>query len=881
MRGCIAASFAVVISGCGGCETPCREDPDCASDAVCAAGACVDAEGRRFDLVARGSRLTYRNDLGRVTIFREGGAWIVHEATAVAMLDAAGEGGRPYSIASADNRWVARTREVDALGAAERLVVTAESFRSLPRLIWTLSSYGDEGFYTARLDVVGVSEAPTKVAKIATLRADSAFGGGLYLGQDPATHRILENGSHTVLDHVVQILPGDTEESHPLGRIVPGGFAGRSASNWSHAVKDLATGEAWIAGTLSVNFSAPVMNLSYDPEVSVVSPDGRRGFTYFSAEAAYLPEPKALRAGASLESETTYLHPAESNALAGLERYADQIKRHLGIRLWRERGTNNRVPNGWNSWSGSASTGGYGTDIDEGVILANLDVMASELRDFGMEWFQVDDGYEHDYGDWVWREDRFPHGPKWLSDRIRERGLRPGLWIAPFTPHPTSTTSRSHPDWIAGRSDLGNILGTEFDFLDLTHPEVLDWLRGLFTRLRNEWGFDWAKVDFSYWSVLGADFYDPSQSREEAYRNAMRAVRDGLGGDAFLLAVSAIGLHYGLVDADRITLDSAPIWDWQPGTSASARLVQQGLKPSMRTAARRYYLHDRVWVTHPDLIFFRSSPDPTWPRLTLDEAQAFSSFVAMSGGIVKLGDRLVDLEPQHINTIRKLLPIHGKAARPLDLFEREFPERWHLPVTETLDGYSERFDLITLFNWGLNFDLTTNPYSPIADAAAPATFSVDLSALELAAGSGPYLAYEFWTGTFLGEVTQLLELEVPAHSARVVAVRRMEGVPQFLGWNRQITMGGTCLRSVAWNPGAGASGTLTLEATIAKPTPKAPFVYEIAFYVPESFAIAEIDYSGVGVTDEETRTEGRLLKLRFVPVETGVVTIRIRFSSSG
>ena len=111
---------------------------------------------------------------------------------------------------------------------------------------------------------------------------------------------------------------------------------------------------------------------------------------------------------------------------------------HLGLVPWNRR-EGERVPNGWNSWSGSGSTGGYGTGIDEEIILENLEVMATELRDWGMDWYQVDDGYEPMYGDWWFDPKKFPNGPAWLSQQIRDAGLRPGLWMAPFTPHPDST----------------------------------------------------------------------------------------------------------------------------------------------------------------------------------------------------------------------------------------------------------------------------------------------------------------------------------------------------------------------------------------------------------------------------------------------------------
>jgi hypothetical protein len=828
--------------------------------------ACSSPE-RTVTLDGGASRLVY-HEAGWIEILDADGAPVLVHGFAAVTLDELGAAGREIATTGDRGRSVEELEETDALGGARRLVVTLRGEDGEPDLVWRISAYPEGGFYTFRIDVQNATGDEVRVAKASALQLRGGSGGALFLGRDPSHHRILDNGSMTVFDYMVEVLPGDVERDDVMARMIPGDYRGHSIANWNHAVVDLDGGRTWIAGGLTFERSIPVLNLSYSPEWSVEAPDGRRGFSYFSAEGAYLPLPRPVPAGGRLDSELFYVHPTEPDALEGLERYAERVAAHLGIVSWTRRGL--RVPNGWNSWSGSGSTGGYGTQIDEAVILENLDVMATELRDWGMEWFQIDDGYEPAYGDWVWREDRFPNGPAWMADQIRARGLRPGLWMAPFTPAATSQLAADHPDWIADWTPIGDVIGGDDLILDLTHPGVQEYLHELFDTFRNEWGFEWLKMDFAYWALLGTGFDDPTMTREEAWHEAVGIIRDELGEDAFFLAISASGLNYEHADSVRITLDSMPVWDGVPEFDLDDHMNQQGLKPTVRNAGRRWYLEDRIWVNHPDLIFFRSNTlDPEWPPLTLEESRAFCTFVALSGGVVKLGDRLVDLDADAIDTIRVLLPIYGRSARPLDVFVREFPEVWLLEV-EPLDGYDETFPVIGLFDWGANVDMGATPYEPIPDGG-PREHVVDLDALGL---GGEWLAYEFWTGEFLGRVEGVLSASVPGHSARVIALRRPTGAPRFLGWNRQITMGGTVLEQASWD---GAARRLVVRMAAAAPTATAPFTYELAFHVPDGFAFSSLVPGGVPVRDVATDEEGEVLRVSFVPESTGELELVLGF----
>ena len=829
------------------------------------------------ELEAAGSRLVYHQD-GYVDIVDEGGNAILTHGIGALRLDDWGDEGVRFTTDADRERDAVVDHGTTALGDAQTLEVTVTGDEGEPDLVWTIAAYRDRGFYTFRLRTENGTGDTLHLAKVSPIEVRWDEGGALYLGQEPAEHRILENGSYAALDFIAMVNPGDMPRDEAYANIAPGAFEGHSVSTSNHAVTDLAcAGDdapgscAWVAGALSFETSAPVIELSHNPWYAPTSDDGRLGFDYFSATAAWLPDPKPLADGAALASELFYVHPKLDDAGPGLEQYADVVAAAVGTVPWHRREEGRRVPNGWNSWSGSGGTGGYGTGLGEAEVIENLDVMATELRDWGIDWFQFDDGYEPHYGDWYeWVEEKFPSGPEGLSQQIRDRGLKPGLWMAPFSPSVDSDLYADHPDWFVDPVALGVPITAGYGLLDLSHPEVHEYLHELFTTFTEEWGFEWLKLDFGYYAMFGQDFYESDYTREEAWRSSMQVIRDALGEEAFFLIIGQMGINYGLADGGRLTLDTMPVWEHEPGQTMM--MEEAGLKPSLRTFTRRWWANDRIWVNHPDLFFFRSNTlDESWPRVSFTEARTFATAIALTGGIVKLGDRLVDLDGDAINVIRTMIPIYPTPARPLDVFEREFPEVFWQTVDAPLDGYTESYHLLGLFHWGINTDLSVNPYVEIPESGDDRVHTVDLVERGL---DGKYLAYEFWTGEFLGNVSGELTVPVPSHDCRVVALRTPLDHPQFLGWNRQVSMGGTVLGQVTWDED---ERQLTLQMDAAVPSEKAPFTYEIAIHVPDGYTHATTASTGVPLTDVVPEQDGEVLKIRFVPDATGPLTLMVGF----
>jgi alpha-galactosidase len=253
------------------------------------------------------------------------------------------------------------------------------------------------------------------------------------------------------------------------------------------------------------------------------------------------------------------------------------------------------------------------------------------LKDFGempFDVFQLDDGWQQAHGDWE-ANSRFPSGMKSLADKIAATGRTPGLWLAPFMVSPHSRLAKDHPDWLlkdekgepisAGITWSGHPLG-----LDVSHPEVLDWLGRLIRKVRS-WGYAYLKLDFLYIGGLtGKRVTDIP--RESAYRNALQVIREAAG-DAYLLACGApIVPSLGLCDGIRIGPDVSPYWINTPLTVWLNNPNDTSTQNAIRTSLHRLWLSPLVNVD-PDVMFFRSKHNQLQP----DENQLLQDLGILSG----------------------------------------------------------------------------------------------------------------------------------------------------------------------------------------------------------------------------------------------------------
>jgi len=464
-----------------------------------------------------------------------------------------------------------------------------------------------------------------------------------------------------------------------------------------------------------------------------------------------------IRPGASV-STGRVLFEVAADPFEGLETYAQTCGRLQGVRL-------NPIVNGWCSWFYSRR---MATEEEQ---LQNAKFVAKHLKPYGVEWIQLDAGWQRAFGDWQ-ANHLYPHGMKWMAQQIRSLGLKPGIWIAPFEISEGTEVARQHPEWLV-RDSQGNIAGWPDQYaawipsvshaLDITHPEAQRWLYDLFKTITEDWGYDMVKIDRVEPTLIPAQrYFDPSVSKAQAYRRGMEIIRQAIGPHRHLLDCGPMAETVGLIDSARIEEDGPPL-NWNQYTRRPNSVAP--------AAARRYYFHGRTWINDADHLGIAQMPPV--------QGRAAASIVALSGGTMILGDRLIQLDPQRLEILKKVLPSFGVAARPLDLFEKPYPEIFALPIRRPFEAWW----VVGCFNW--SDDATRR----------------ELRLSRMGAASGKtYLVYDFWEQRLLAETQETVSLALEPTSGKLLGIRLRQGVPQVLGTDRHVTQGGVELESARWDP---------------------------------------------------------------------------------
>jgi alpha-galactosidase len=523
-----------------------------------------------------------------------------------------------------------------------------------------------------------------------------------------------------------------------------------------------------------------------------------------------------VRPGGSARSGRFVLQMA-ADPFSALENYAGMIADAHRVRLA-------PVINGWCNWFYDHA------NTSEAEVLANAAFAARHLKPYGLEWIQIDDGYQRAFSDWEGNE-KFPHGMKWLAQQIRALGLKPGLWLAPYVVSEGTEIHRQHPDWLIRDLDgairrCGDRGTSKLYGLDISVPAAAEWLRGVLHQVTNDWGFDFIKIDFVEWTLLAADrYHDAGWSRAQAYRRGAQIIREAIGPARHLLDCGPAQVTVGLCDSTRIELDQ-PFLTWEQYTS-----FFNSNAPAM---AKRYYFHQRTWINDADHLGVA--------LLTPSQACAAASIIALSGGTMISGDRLTELDDLRLDIVRKVFPSYGSAARPIDLFEREQPEVFALPVKTPFEDWM----VVGLFNY---------------EQGGAVHKSVSLAALGLDAGQ-QWLAFDFWQQRLLGPVSGELRTQVPAAAVALVALRRDRGVPQVISTDRHFTQGGVELRAVEWHAdsqvlsGTSLGGSETAHNVFVHVPPG----YELGYESPD----LPHDFSGYSVLQRPD----------------GLVRIHVKFAAS-
>ncbi|MBO6140571.1 MAG: alpha-galactosidase [Ruminococcus sp.] len=242
-------------------------------------------------------------------------------------------------------------------------------------------------------------------------------------------------------------------------------------------------------------------------------------------------------------------------------------------------------------------------DISEQKLLHDLEGVAAAGS---MDIFQIDDGYQKGVGDWLKIDaGKFPHGMKYVSDKIHEKGLMSGIWLAPFVVEKNSYIFRHRQDMLLcdseGRPVAAGCNWSGSYALDIYNEDVVRYLEKVFDTILNKWGFDMVKLDFLY--AVAIIPYN-GKSRGEIMHEGMQLLRRLVGNKLILGCGVPLASAFGVVDYCRIGCDVGLSWNDNMLMQLTHR-ERVSTKNSMQNTIFRRQLDKRAFLNDPDVFLLR------------------------------------------------------------------------------------------------------------------------------------------------------------------------------------------------------------------------------------------------------------------------------------
>lgn len=467
-------------------------------------------------------------------------------------------------------------------------------------------------------------------------------------------------------------------------------------------------------------------------------------------------------------------------------------------------------PSGWCTWYY------YYTRINADEVRRNAEWIAANLKDYGAQYVQIDDGWQGTGAtgsarNWeAMNTDRFPQGMAAVAAHIKSLGLTPGLWIAPHGQN-NDDVVQAHPGVFLLKPDGTTASDTwEGRFLvDPTHPDTAAYLGTLFRRM-SAWGYDYFKIDGQ---PIVVDEYArkagfmtlPSTNAVGLYRQTLDVIRDAIGPGRYLLGCWGIPLEgAGILNGSRTGGDIVGGWG--------------GFQVALRPTLEYFYLHNIVWYSDPDVVLVR-------PPLTIEQARVWATLQGLTGQALMSSDRLMDLGEARVELLRRIYPATN--IRPLDLFPTERYKRiWDLKVNHL----GRQYDVVGVFNFG-------------AERAEP----IYLNWQELGLPEGTLIhVFDFWNREYLGAWGAGMVVPTPPTSCRVLTLLPATDQIQLISTSRHITQGPVDLAEVSQSRGGDLfRGT----SRLVRNDP-----YQLSFVFPRG--------TNHEVIRAEARADGRALRVR-------------------
>ena len=301
-------------------------------------------------------------------------------------------------------------------------------------------------------------------------------------------------------------------------------------------------------------------------------------------------------------------------------------------------------------------------NISDELLLTDLDAIAEQK--YKADVFQIDDGWQSKVGDWLTvNKDKFPDGMKAMADKITEKGLTAGLWLAPFVCETDSELFRTKEQWLLKDEMRNYVKGgsnwSGFYALDIYNPDFRDHLRKLFRTIIDDWGFRLLKLDFLYAAcMIPREF----KTRGQVMADAMAFLREITEGALIIGCGVPLGSAFGMVDYCRIGCDVSLDWNDKPHMRILHR-ERISTRNSVLNSVFRRQLNGRAFYNDPDVFLLRDT-DTT---MTHAQKQCLSEVNAMMGGVLFTSDNMGEYDETTQKILSKVMALRNSRVISAEL----------------------------------------------------------------------------------------------------------------------------------------------------------------------------------------------------------------------
>lgn len=519
---------------------------------------------------------------------------------------------------------------------------------------------------------------------------------------------------------------------------------------------------------------------------------------------------------------------------------------HLGYKYhepWKNK-INKKAVAGWCSWEA------YRRDIDEQKINSVAEFMEKNLKDYGLEYIQVDDGYQKmplpyraegtmKEGWMTCEEEKFPRGHEGIVSDIKSHGFVPAIWTnANIT---NEKFPEAHPEDVIFHEGKA-LKGEWIDYLyTCTEKNLKEQVTPVFEGFRDA-GYKYVKID-AIRHLLFDGLHEAvrlgimtNQEAEEKFRAYMKSSKEGMSDDMYYLA-SWGEMHevVGVADACRIAMDANPTW--------------AGVRMQLFEMARWFHTQRVLFLNDPDHVCVRTKPE--WAKSVL-------SLISLAGGLCMLSDTTDAYTEEKLEIVRKTLPPLTTTTAETGPLNLDFPaytwtklhgfavQSHETPVEMEDVNLKEAYDMAGIYPtmeeahpfstlWSFHLEHEEERWCVVGRfATIPLKASeIDLAQVNLDP-SASYHAFDFWKQEYLGVVTGKLACEaLELGCCQIIGLRKVQDVPQFLASSRHVSMDAVSVHGICWED---CELTVSLEGA-------AGMKEKYYFAVPEGYRLSEVKTS--------------------------------------